>query len=298
MKLKQILAITVDEESTVNYLREERLLASTMRCPKCRELMPLVKVPENITSDQEIFKCSKRNCRKIRSIRHRSFFSKSKLKLSEAILLMHLWAKKYSQNLIIDDFDFAKQTVTDWARFCRDLCVERFDRMNHTMIGGPGKIVEIDESLLVKRKFNKGRLLKQQWIFGGIERSDNGEKRFFIEFVDERTESVLIPIIQRRIAPGTKIISDGWRSYSNLSNLGYSHSVIVHEDNFVHPNDSTVHTQNVESMWSVLKRFLRKHGCHRSPHEFEYIAEFFFRWGNNDIFTSFLDLIKNKYQLN
>ncbi|KAF0988031.1 hypothetical protein HZS_58 [Henneguya salminicola] len=69
---------------------------------------------------------------------------------------------------------------------------------------------------------------------------------------------------------GNKIISDGWRSYSNLSSLGLHHELIIHDDYFVDSNDSEVHTQTVEGTWSVIKRFLRKHGTRRSPHEFEY----------------------------
>ncbi|KAF0989049.1 hypothetical protein HZS_7889, partial [Henneguya salminicola] len=125
-------------------------------------------------------------------------------------------------------------------------------------IGGENRVVAIDESLLVRRKYSRGRLLKQQ------------------------TEEILLPIILRRIEVGNKIISDGWGSYLNLSTLGFYHEVIIHDDYFVDPNDSEVLTQNVEGMWSVLKRFLRKHGTRQSPHEFEYVAEFFFRWGRED----------------
>jgi hypothetical protein len=46
------------------------------------------------------------------------------------------------------------------------------------VIGGPGKIVEIDESLFTKIKHNRGKQLKIKriWVFGGVER---GTRNFF-----------------------------------------------------------------------------------------------------------------------
>ena len=34
------------------------------------------------------------------------------------------------------------------------------------MIGGPGHTVEIDECLLVRRKYNVGHQVSEQWVFG------------------------------------------------------------------------------------------------------------------------------------
>lgn len=286
------------KELTLQFLREQGLISVSQKCPKCRNDMILRKVPLEKSSDCEEFVCYKRTCRSSRSIRYNSFFENSKLEIEKIVLFIHLWSKMYPPEIIMDDFEFSKQTITDWSRFCRDLLVENFDQSMSSKIGGENRVVEIDESLLVRRKYNRGRLLKQQWMFGGIERNTSGQRKFFVEFVESRTEETLIPIILRRIKPGTTVISDGWRAYSNLNNLGFLHEVIIHDENFVDPNDSEVHTQNVEGMWSVLKRFLRKHGTHRSPHEFEYVAEFFFRWGKEDIFKEFFDLLKIKYPFN
>jgi len=37
-------------------------------------------------------------------------------------------------------------------------------------LGGPGKIVEIDESKFGRRKYHRGHHVDGQWVFGGIER--------------------------------------------------------------------------------------------------------------------------------
>ena len=44
-------------------------------------------------------------------------------------------------------------------------------------IGGEGEIVKIDESKFGKQKYNVGRVIEGQWVFGGVCRNTKG---FFI----------------------------------------------------------------------------------------------------------------------
>ena len=36
-------------------------------------------------------------------------------------------------------------------------------------IGGSGKLVQIDENKIGKRKYHRGHVVEGQWVFGGIE---------------------------------------------------------------------------------------------------------------------------------
>ena len=75
-----------------------------------------------------------------------------------------------------------------------------------------------------------------------------------------RDAPTLLPLIQTWVLPATHIMSDGWAAYNDIDTLNggaYSHDVIVHENNFVDPNDRDIHTQNVESMWSRAKKIFR-----------------------------------------
>jgi transposase-like protein len=130
------------------------------------------------------------------------------------------------------------------------------------MIGGEGIEVEIDESKFSKRKYHTGRSLREGWVFGGIER---GTKRMFFRFVEDRTEATLTEIIEKYIVPGSTIHCDMFKSYSNLEARGYTVLRVNHSENFVDP-DTGAHTQNIESAWGRLKRFLRSIGSNLGDH--------------------------------
>jgi transposase-like protein len=108
----------------------------------------------------------------------------------------------------------------------------------------------------------------------GIERATG---RLFAQTVLNRNANTLIPLIQQHIAWGSHIISDGWAAYDSIPSDVYTHSVVIHADNFVAPHDACIHTQNIESAWSRMKHKLK---CHRGTSQAlfdSYIAEHVWR---------------------
>ncbi|GFT02996.1 putative transposase-like protein [Trichonephila clavipes] len=105
-------------------------------------------------------------------------------------------------------------------------------------LGGEGKIVEIDENLFGKMKYGKGKRVKGNWVFGGVQR--DSEKCFF-RVVPNRTKVELLSVIPEWILPGTTIISDCWRVYKCLSDEGYRHLTVNHSLTFKDP-ETSAHT--------------------------------------------------------
>ncbi len=103
----------------------------------------------------------------------------------------------------------SKRHVIQWfLQYFRDACSWYLDNFPQ-QIGGPGHVVQIDESIMVKRKDGRGQQAAERWVFGGY---DTTSKKGFLQFVDRRTAAILLPIIQEMVVAGTEIWSDEWHS--------------------------------------------------------------------------------------
>ncbi|RKP16970.1 hypothetical protein ROZALSC1DRAFT_16932 [Rozella allomycis CSF55] len=165
--------------------------------------------------------------------------------------------------------------------FCREKTIYYFQTYepNH-QIGGYRKIVEINEALIAKRKYNSGRLVEALWVFGGIERNTQGnETNTFYSIVPDRTAATLTNLIKQRIRRGTKNISDEWAGYHGIRalDMDYEHQTVNHSHKFVSPLDPNVHTQNIENSCKNVKRMLEMKGTNTRKHLEEYLYEFMYR---------------------
>jgi hypothetical protein len=70
----------------------------------------------------------------------------------------------------------------DWCNFAREVCATILE-VDSSPIGGPGKIVEIDESKFGKRKYHRGRRVDGIEVFGDRER---GTRKCFLISVEDR----------------------------------------------------------------------------------------------------------------
>lgn len=203
-------------------------------------------------------------------------------------------AHNHGQEWMMVELQLASDTVVNWTNFCREVCLICLVD-NSQKVGGPGVIVEIDECKMGKRKYNRGRVIYGQWIFGGIERES---KKLFLVPVEERSKEHLLAVIQEWVLPGTTIISDCWKSYNCLADEGFQHLTVNHSQNFVDP-DTGAHTQNIERAWRDLRGNVPKYG--RAKDHFPgYLAEHLFRRKfrtpkHEEMYHEFFKYISNVY---
>lgn len=108
-------------------------------------------------------------CGNTAEFRTGTFFSRSKLSIFQILGFVNLWTNNASLNLICLQIDIDEKTSIDWSSYSREVLLNSFIE-NKTKLGGPGKVVEIDESKFRKRKYNHGHRVDGTWVFGGFEK--------------------------------------------------------------------------------------------------------------------------------
>jgi transposase-like protein len=211
-----------------------------------------------------------------------------------------MWSRGRSIDDVNEELEISKHSIIDWFNFCRDVCIN-WIHLNPIKLGGFDHNfnpidVEIDKSCFFKRKYNHGVLGMHNWVFGAIERGSN--KCVIIPVPNRRAET-LIPLIQQHINLGSCIISDEWAGYNSIDEIGqgdYSHVTVNHSEHFVHPVFDDIHTQNIESLWSRLKKMMRRVKTSSKDLFSTYFIEFMWRESNTgNVFSNFLVTISEQY---
>ena len=299
----QIVALCYNNNVTsIDFFRKHGVLPISNKCPRCNGDLKLSEKTHmwRCSASLKQLNSNKRNrCGFKISDFNGSFLENSKLQQWQILLFINGWLKKkWNHSDIRDNLKISQKTSVDWRSFCSEVTLHAVD--TQMAIGGPNCKIEIDESLISKRKYHKGRLIKQIWVFGGINRES--KKFFIIPLLEEEEEEkeqneenyllekdyrdamlkrlprdkpTLESIIQKYILPGSIIYSDEWAAYNSLSELGYGHKVIKHKENFVHPEDPDIHTQNIERLWRDFKEWVKRPGMSEQYLK-QYLSRFLF----------------------
>ena len=141
IKLKALSAITSDASTTLEFLASYGLVHNTMHYTRCD--MAMVYSSRSDSFDGKCWYCSHCKCRK--SIWVDSFFSHAKLSMTTVVDLMYWWSIDVQQSIVLEEVGLSNHTIVDWYNFFREIC-RRYFTAHPVQLGGPGTVVEIDES--------------------------------------------------------------------------------------------------------------------------------------------------------
>lgn len=280
----------LNEQYAFDYSIQNKLIYNPMICDRCGRNMSLIK--DKSKKFEMNWRC--RYCKISASLLKYSVFSCAHYPMNTVLHLLYCWANQLNGIQTNNETGISLNGISNYFIQFRKSCLEYVLNLPNK-IGGDGKIVEIDETLMCKRKYHKGRLLNQVWIFGGICTDD---KDIFAVIVPDRKKETLEKEILKHIEKGSIIISDLWNGYSGIENLNndYKHLTVNHSENFVDP-DTGADTNEIERLWKELKMCnIKNNGIHRI-HIYSHICEFIWRRNeirnNKDKFEAAIKLMAN-----
>jgi ISXO2-like transposase domain len=280
LDLFEFMRLVETEKSCLEFLLQQGILCPERSCTKCGRQMRLF-------VERGLWRCTA-SCGGSVSIRDRSFFAGSRLTCREILLLGYLWINRVPTTSIMALSGSSSATVCAFTSYYRQLVADSLDEVD-CQVGGRGIIVEVDESKISKRKYQRGHHVEGAWAVGGIERADAG--KVFIAVVEDRGYESLLGVLRRYVLPGSILYSDMWRAYPRIAaELEMEHRTVNHSREFVSADG--VHTNSIEGTWCGLKLMIPKRN--RSANVEDHLWEYIWRKPYRDnVWGSFLEALKS-----
>ncbi|XP_031572488.1 uncharacterized protein LOC116306551 [Actinia tenebrosa] len=119
------------------------------------------------------------------------------------------WAQDDSSKYNATALGSSMNLVSKFVRVLQDVCTNEIEKYAPFLpFGGPGCVVQCDESKFNhKRKYNRGRLTKDSWVFGVITTEYQPVGGYY-QVVERRNRECLLPILQRCLKPGSVVLTE------------------------------------------------------------------------------------------
>uniref|UniRef100_A0AAF5D994 CDT1 Geminin-binding domain-containing protein n=1 Tax=Strongyloides stercoralis TaxID=6248 RepID=A0AAF5D994_STRER len=138
-----VLNLFVTPENAGRFLCDQGIFPSTMDCPKY-----VGAVPSNKGSP-----------------------------LDKVLQCLYYSISGASTTQIIGYTQISKPTIATLNKYTCQLLADAVD-LSDVTIGGPGIIVEIEESKFGKVKYHRGHRVEGAWVLGGVERTEENQIRY------------------------------------------------------------------------------------------------------------------------
>lgn len=281
--VKQLMADFPDDVACLEWL-VQYLYADGIICPKCDEPTKHYRV-----SGRRSYVCSK--CGNHFYPLAGTIFHKSRTPLADwfhAIYIMSTNKSGTSARQIQREIGVTYKTAWRIMHQIRSMMGNQ-----NTKLEGD---VEVDEAYIypntlkrssARRKYkHNGRV--GEILFGAVQRGGDVK----IWHVRSSGVRVLQPIILSNVKDGSIVHSDGHGSYKRLPYFGYEHRTTNHEKHEYYTPES--YTQNIENIWSHIKRGIKGVYRHVNPGYLQlYANEFAWRYNHRQYNVLFWHLLKD-----
>jgi transposase-like protein len=269
-----------DELAAIEKL-EQLLWPNGPVCPHCggdQKIYPL----KGKSTRPGLWKCG--HCRKQFTVKVGTVFESSHVPLYkwlQAVYLMCSSKKGISANQLHRTLEVTLKTAWFMAHRIR----EAMKGGEFNSLGGPGRIVEVDETFIgrdyaVKPKGEKrGRgYAHKHKVLSLVERGG----RTVSMVVDDLKAKTILPILKEQIDCQTHIMTDEAGQYACLRKEFVSHDYVRHNDGEY--GRGVVHTNTVEGFFSIFKRGMKGVYQHCAKHHLHrYVVEFDFRYNERRV---------------
>ena len=150
-------------------------------------------------------------------------------------------------------------------------------------MGGPGSIIEIDETFISKKEGAEvGRGTAHKRVVLTLVERKGGARSFHI---DSASAATILPIVRENIARESHVMTDEAKYYNTLGSEYARHDTVRHTiGEYGYRDRKTgvyVHTNTLEGYNSIFKRGMKGIYQHcKEKHLHRYVAEFEFRYSN------------------
>ena len=245
LSLPELFAIFPDDATAEKWFEKQRW-PNGIACPECGSLRyAVVKNRKPMP-----YRC--KDCRKYFSVRKGMVMQSSKLgyqKWAIAIYLVATSLKGISSMKLHRELKVRQPTAWHLAQRIREGFVA-----GRTLMSGP---VEVDETYFGGKRRNMNKAKRAELEGRGatgkaavVGAKDRITKQVSVKVVNDTGQETLQGFVRDNAAPGAQVYTDG--SSSSLGMDEYGHDSVNHSvGEYV---KGQVHTNGIESLWSMLKR--------------------------------------------
>ena len=160
MKIREFFDQTNTPEQFKNFIITNNLLIP----PTCCNYETKLQLYRSIKLGL-IFRCNK--CNKKISVFKSECFKGMRINVQDFFGIVYFFVHKVNITETVTFLGINRKTISDYYFSFRNVISASLINTNKTL-GGVDRIVQIDECLALKRKYNRGRFKPEIWLFGGI----------------------------------------------------------------------------------------------------------------------------------